>query len=117
MPPALPSRRSRVLALTLSLAAGLVGAGRADELPLVANVDLQPLAAQVRQVVEALEMLGQPLPAAVRSKLDRALATTDAAAAVRSVQEILDPLCLVGITVNPESRVKATQGPAPPVLV
>src|SRR5215213_3001842 len=101
MPPASALRRS--LAPALILLAGTALPGRADELPIVSNVELQPLGAQVRQVVEALEMLGQPLPATVKSRLDRALGTVDQGAAVRSVQEVLDPLCLVGVTINPES--------------
>ena len=31
---------------------------------------------------------------------------------VRAIQEVLDPLCLIGVEINPESRVKAVQGPA-----
>ena len=33
------------------------------------------------------------------------------------VQEVLDQHCLVGVHINPESRVKAMQGPAPAALV
>jgi hypothetical protein len=36
----------------------------------------------------------------------------DDAAAVKAVQTALDPLCLAGITINPESRVKAARGAA-----
>ncbi len=39
------------------------------------------------------------------------------AAMVRSIQEVLDPLCLAGVTINPEGRVGVVQGPAPAVLV
>jgi hypothetical protein len=35
----------------------------AEALPVVANVELQPLAAQAERVATALEMLGDPLPA------------------------------------------------------
>src|SRR4051812_14734547 len=119
MPPTLPSPRSRLRCGSLSLLAVLVLAhpGRADELPVVADVEFQPLAAQVRQVVEALDMLGQPLPEAARARLDRALGSTGGPESVRTIQEVLDPLCLVGVSINPESRVKAVQGPAAPVLV
>jgi hypothetical protein len=105
-------------ALALALAV-LSAPCRADELPLVGNVDYQPLAAQVRQVVEALELLGQPLPAATTERLERALSAgpADQADAVRTIQQTLDPFCLVGVTINPESRVKAVQGPAQAVLV
>jgi len=37
--------------------------------------------------------------------------------ATRSIQEILDPLCLVSVDINPEMRVKAAQGPADALLV
>ena len=91
--------------------------GRAEDLPKVEGVESQPLAAQVRRVVESLDLLGQPIPASARAKLGEGLATGDPAALVRSVQEVLDPLCLVGVTVNPESRVRADPGPARAELV
>ena len=105
------TRRSFLVILTPHLPA------RADDLPLVAGVPAQPLAAQVRRLVEALDLLGQPLAASTRAKLDEALMQPDAADRVRSIQEVLDPLCLVGVTINPESRVKVDPGPAKPELV
>ena len=45
------------------------------------------------------------------------MAMSDEADATRSIQEILDPLCLVSVDINPEMRVKAAQGPADPMLV
>ena len=89
----------------------------ADDLPKVEGVEAQPLAAQVRRVVESLDLLGQPLAPSIKAKLDEALANPDPAALVRSVQEVLDPLCLVGVTINPESRVKVDPGPARAELV
>ena len=41
--------------------AGL-GSIRADTLPLVRDVEFQPLSAQARRVVDALDMLGNPCP-------------------------------------------------------
>ena len=96
---------------------GLLLPGRADTLPRVDDVELQPLAAGVRRVVEALELLGEPLPPEARSRLDAALKGDDPRAAVRSIQEALDPSCLIGVSINPESRVKVQQGAAPPRLV
>jgi hypothetical protein len=40
---------------------------RAADLPKVSGVEAQPLAAQVRRVVEALDLLGQPLVASTRA--------------------------------------------------
>ena len=104
------SRRASAL-----VAAG--SSGRADDLPLVSDVEFQPLSAQVKRVVEALELLGQPLSRDEKTRLDQAIDSTGGAAAIRTIQKILDRHCLVGIEINPESRVKSTQGPARPRLV
>ena len=93
------------------------GAARADDLPLADDVELQPLAAQILRVVEALDMLGQPLAAADKAKIDKAIDSTDQKAGVQTLQEVVDRHCLIGIEINPESRVKAAQGPAAPRLV
>ena len=80
-------------------------------------VEYQPLVAQVRRVVEALDLLGEPLSAEVKEQLDKAIANPNEAAAVRAIQDVLDPLCLVGVNINPESRVKADQGFTSPGLI
>jgi len=88
-----------------------------DPLPVVEKVAAQPLLAQVKQVEEALEFLGDPLPPAAKQAIAAAADAGDEAKVVRAVQEALDPYCLVGIEINPESRVKAAAGPAEPRLV
>ncbi|HUQ94086.1 MAG TPA: CehA/McbA family metallohydrolase [Bryobacteraceae bacterium] len=99
-----------VLAVSFSLAA--------QQLPLVSGVEYQPLAAQVARLLDALEILGEPLPAADTAELKRLLTPPqDGAKAVAAIQNILDKHCLAGVHINPESRVKAQQGPAMPVLV
>ncbi|WP_422931335.1 CehA/McbA family metallohydrolase [Singulisphaera sp. PoT] len=90
---------------------------KAEELPIVEQVEFQPLVAQVRQVVEALEHLGQPLQAETRKQLEAALTMADEPAGNRAIQAVLDDLCLVGVTINPESRVKVSQGTARPQLI
>ena len=87
------------------------------KLPLVAGVEQQPLKAQVMRVVQALELLGNPLPADRQAALRKALETSDAAQSIEQIQAVLDPLCLVGVNINPESRVKVAAGPAPLRLV
>ena len=94
-----------------------IGAARAEDLPVVNDVDLQPLAAQILRVVEALDILGQPLAPADKAKIDKAIDSTDQRAGVQTLQEVVDRHCLIGIDINPESRVKAAQGPAAPRLV
>jgi hypothetical protein len=92
-------------------------AALAQELPVVDDVEGQPLAAQAKRVAQALELAGQPLSAAAKEDLEKASALTDQKAAVRAIQKVFDPLCLIGVNINPESRVKAKQGLAAPRLV
>jgi hypothetical protein len=93
-----------------------MGASRADDLPIVTNVEAQPLLAQAKRVVEVLDQLGQPLSADEKGKY-RALATEgDTAKLVLEIQQLFDRHCLVGVQINPESRVKAIAGEAQPQL-
>jgi hypothetical protein len=110
-----PDHRTTRPMFLAAILATFVSPGRAgaDALPRVDDVEFQPLAAQARRVAEALEMLGQPLPAATKERLEKAITSID----VRAIQDALDPLCLIGVEINPESRVKADQGPAPAALV
>jgi hypothetical protein len=89
----------------------------AQGLPRVQQVELQPLAAQVKRLVEALDYLGAPLSAADKQALEKAANTTDGARASREIQDVLDKYCLMDVQINPESRVKVTQGPARAELV
>jgi hypothetical protein len=105
----------RILALALPVL--LIPAfTRGDDLPLVGDVEFQPLSAQARRVVEALELLGEPVSQETKDQLSKAYEMTDEAAAVKAIQKALDPSCLIGIEINPESRVKAFPGPAAPKL-
>jgi hypothetical protein len=83
----------------------------------VRQVELQPLAAQVRRLIEALDYLGAPLNAADRTRLEKAINGAEAAQAVREIQNVLDQRCLIDVHINPESRVKVTQGAAKTGLV
>ena len=84
----------------------------AQKLPVVRDVELQPLAAQVERVMQALEAAGAPLTKEQAAPLQAALAEADGAATAVKIQEILDSHCLVGVEINPESRVKVQEGPA-----
>ena len=90
----------------------------AQELPVVPGVEHQSLAAQVSRLVEALQILGEPLPAGEVSQLNKlAEASAGRPAAVLEIQKILDRRCLVGVNISPESRVKVEEGPAKSELV
>jgi hypothetical protein len=68
-------------------------------------------------VVQALDLVGSPLSDQQRATIEAALKETDAAAGVTKIQAVLDPLCLVGVSINPESRVKVAAGEAAPKLL
>ena len=88
----------------------LVNISRAA-LPVV-KVEGQPLGANAARLVQALDFLGAPLPAAEVQQLKAAIEKRDAAA----IQKILDPHVLAAVSLNPEVRVKVQRGPAKAVL-
>ena len=107
--------------LCVVVVTGLASPGRAQT-PAPAPhhavaVPLQPFAVLARRVETALDYLGQPLAAADRQALAAALANTDDDAGVTAATAILDRYALVHVHINPESRVKVTQGTAAPALV
>lgn len=77
-----------------------------------AEVEGQPLGANVNRVLEALEFLGSPLPAEQSAALHQAAKDRDPAA----LQKLLDPHVLCAIHINPELRVKVQRGDAKAVL-
>ncbi len=105
------------IATAILLTCAMTDPSLADELPIVSTVEGQPLAVHVERVRDALEYLGNPLSDRSILALEVALLRGDDAELVRDVQRVLDPYCLVGVTINPESRVKVIPGPAQPLLV
>jgi hypothetical protein len=89
----------------------------ADDLPIVRGVEAQPLKAQVKRVAEALDYLGEPLTKEQAVALDKAVAIMNADEAIEAIQKVLDARCLMGVNINPESRVKVARGAAKAELV
>jgi hypothetical protein len=80
-------------------------------------VDLQPFAAQVARLVEALAYIGVPLADVDKQAIETALKDPDEARASAAVQQILDRRVLLHVHINPESRVQVLAGAAKPELV
>ena len=76
----------------------------ADE-PIV-PVAAQPLAANVQRIVEAYDFLGTPLAPDTKQSLGQAAQAQDG----QRLQELLEPLVLFIVELNPESRVKVRRG-------
>ncbi len=96
--------------LSLAFLAALCSAQTVD-------VALQPLSQHVRRLEDALSYRGQPLSPETHQAINEAVALRDEAAAVARLQELLDPLTLAVVEINPESRVKVLPGAAAPTLV
>jgi len=107
-----PKTNTRTLML-LVLAGGLaISTPLSAAVPLVDNVELQPLAAQVKRVVEALGFLGEPFTGREKRALDRAFSQQDKRQAVLEIQKALDSRVLLSVHINAESRVKVAPGNA-----
>src|SRR5690242_8113818 len=84
------------------------------ELPRADDVSWPELRGHIVQLRQALQSLKTPLAAEMGGPLDALLKDEpkDPTARAARVQGILDLHCLIGVTINPESRVKAAPGPA-----
>src|SRR5262245_19347577 len=114
------SRSVLIRTAFLSALCGIAWTAAAAEsptLPIVKSVELQPLVAQVRRVIEASDYLGSPLSAADIKTLEAAFKKSGADEASEAIQRVLDRYCLFGVNINPESRVKVAPGAARPELV
>jgi len=82
------------------------------ELPQVDKVERQPLVAATKRLVDALEYVGAPLSKADANALEAAMKAPKDADAIAGIQKVLDKLCVAGVHINAESRVKVAEGPA-----
>ncbi len=100
-----------LVALTLLAAKPIL----AQELPLVENVELQPLASQALRLIEAMEYLGSPFRREDQEQPRKAAElqdVKDSQEAVVRIQKILDRYVLIAVRIDAESRVKVDRGPA-----
>jgi hypothetical protein len=89
-----------LLCIAMFMAAGCFRSDAAE----AAAVESQPLAANARRIVEALEVLGQPLDAATRANL------RDAGGDTAKLQAALDARAFFIVTVNPGSQAAVARG-------
>ena len=83
-----------------------------DPLQRVFQVPKQPLIASTDRLIEAMEFAGSPLPKSTVEAIRLAKEMEKPADVSKAIQEALDPLCLAGVHINPESRVKVAEGQA-----
>jgi hypothetical protein len=96
-----------------------VAAGAQEPAPVVEGVSPKHFRAHCERLLTALKKLDVALPPATVQELERLLAaeSKEPEAFVRVAQKLLDAHCLIRVTINPESRVKAVRGPAAAELV
>lgn len=79
----------------------------AAPMPMVDKVEMQPLVSATERLLNTLNFVGAPLPKPVEAELRQAMQGDDP----KVIERILDRQCLVGVHINPESRVKVAEGP------
>ena len=99
------------IAILVALLIAPVCLATADE------VDFQPMSAQAKRVVEAMDLLGTPLASEDRSIVLAAAGGTGGPEAEAHIEKSLDAYCLLAVDINPESRVKVARGPAAARLI
>ena len=109
--------RLRFVLIGWMLLSFFISMGSADELDRVAGIEFQPLAAATQRLIEALDYLGSPLSENDLAAIEVALMSEDHEQAIADIQGILDAYCLVGVNINPESRVKVKEGPVNKALM
>ena len=110
--------RCRWTMMPVSLLIAIVATSEfASSQDLVTDVEAQPLKAQVRRVVQALDYLGVPLTQSQSESLQSALDDPDDHRAVEAIQRVFDEKVLAQVNINPESRVKVAAGEAPKHLI
>jgi hypothetical protein len=104
--------KNRPYLIPIALSFILTSPISAADWPKVTKVDRQPLAAQGRRLVQALDYLGAPLPADDKKLLEAASEDSDEARAVETIQTVLDRHCLAAVRITPA----AGSSPSQPVL-
>ena len=92
----------------LSFCLAAAGADPAGDAPPVFDVEGQPLGANVKRLIDALEYLGAPLSSENVTEWRTAADERDAT----RLQKLVDPNVLLVVHLNPESRVKVRRGPS-----
>lgn len=109
-------RLATVLTVMVSVVCCGAGLTWGQDLPSV-TAARQPLVAATQRLVQALDSVGRPLNDSQSQQLQQLFQNSDDEQVVAGIQEVLDPLCLAMVHVNPESRVKVQAGPTEPRLM
>lgn len=101
----------RIPAVTCSLTLCIVGVASGQGFDVITAVERQPLVAATKRLSEAMQFSGTPFDSGVSKALEEAYRLDGNIDCVKAIQNVLDPLCVVEVHINPESRVKVAEGP------
>ncbi|MBM83654.1 MAG: hypothetical protein CMJ78_24105 [Planctomycetaceae bacterium] len=90
---------------------------KASKLSMVESVEAQPLPASIDRLIEAMQYVGSLLPRTVVGKLKKLSSADDDAEVTKQVQELLDPLCLIGVSLRDKGPPLVKRGAAPRELL
>jgi hypothetical protein len=82
-----------------------------------AGIEIQPVLAQTRRLIEAMRALGEPFPEADVAALTAAENSSDPAVVLAALDRLVGGRCLAEVRINPEARVSIVRGPAEARLV
>src|SRR5258708_27300336 len=91
-----------------------IGRGR---LAAADRVEIQPLLAQARRVIDAMRHLGVPFGESELASLSAAETAGSEPAILAALERLLATRCLADIRINPEGRISIEPGPAAARLV
>jgi len=105
---------AKEIVVAMALACMAAMAGEPAALPLVADAEFEDLRGQCQRIMQSLEEMKSPLPADTAKALQLLVrdGSKDPVNSVEKMQKLLDASCLIGVSINPESRVKAARGAA-----
>ena len=78
------------------------------EIPIVAQVDAQPLLLQCQRLAEALESIGAPLSPETAASLRKLADLKDEGEITRGVQDLLDPRCIAVLEIGVDGKLVAS---------
>lgn len=110
-------RSTRLLLCGILVGLSVTGTVWGLDFPQVVRVERQPLIAATQRLMEALDFVGAPLNREEKERLQAAFRAEEERTVVAEIQAVLDPHCLAGVHINPESRVKVSVGPVKKELV
>lgn len=115
----LPGGARSVGVFLLAIIGCVDSASGQSALPTIDDVDARALRVQCQKALDALSKMKAAMPRETERELRALLKDekkpSDELAA--KIQNLLNDQCLVGVSINPESRVKAARGPRPAELI